>query len=70
LRQRGGIAGALHPNAQGHREIAARLADALAVKFALRRTKTAAADDEEIPDRVAGGFGVGGTIAARTDEFR
>jgi hypothetical protein len=64
LRQEGGIAGALHPNAQGHREIAARLADALAVKFALPRTKTAAADDEEISDWVAGGFGVGGTIAA------
>ena len=64
LRQQGGIAGALHPNAQGHREIAARLADALAVEFALPRAKTAAADDEEIPDWVAGGFGVGGTIAA------
>jgi hypothetical protein len=64
LRQQGGFAGALHPNAQGHREIAARLADALAVEFALPRTKTAAADEEEIPDWVAGGFGVGGTIAA------
>jgi lysophospholipase L1-like esterase len=64
LRQQGGITGALHPNAQGHREIAARLADALAVKFALPRTKTAAADDEEIPDWVATGFGAGGTIAA------
>jgi lysophospholipase L1-like esterase len=64
LRQQGGIDGALHPNARGHREIAARLAHALGVKFALPRTKTTAADDEEISDWVAGGFGVGGTLAA------
>jgi hypothetical protein len=38
--------------------------DALAVEFALPRTKIAATDEEKIPDWVAGGFGVGGTIAA------
>ena len=64
LRQQGGRAGALHPNAQGHREIAARLANALAAKLALTPTMTPATDDEEISDWVAAGFGAGGTIAA------
>lgn len=64
LRRQGGIAGALHPNARGHREIARRLDDALAAELALAPAKPTAADDEEIPDGVAVGFGVGGTVAA------
>jgi hypothetical protein len=64
LRQQGGVAGVLHPNARGHREIADQPALALAAEFKLPRTRPSVPEDEEIPDEVAMGFGVGGTIAA------